>query len=180
MTTVSWAFASLALLLVLSLPAWAEEKANEIDHAFSRLYNFDFQGANAALNRHIAGNPDDPVGYAVRSSTYLFSELDRLSILESEFFADDNRIAEKRKLKPDPLVRAQLFKAIDDAQSRAQTRLAASPNDQEALFAMCITTGVQTDYTALVEKKQISSLSLVKKGTAFAQRLLKLNPHFYD
>ena len=55
-------------------------------------------------------------------------------------------------------------------------RLNANPNDQDALFAMCITSGVLTDYTALVEKKQISSLSLVKKGAAYAQRLLKLNP----
>jgi len=144
------------------------------------MYSFDFQGAHTALNGYIENNPEEPIGYAVRSSAYLFSELDRLSILESQFFADDKRIAEKKKLKPAPLVRAQLFKAIDDAQSRAQVRLAADPNDQDALFAMCITAGVQTDYTALIEKKQIGSLSLVKKGAAYAQRLLKLNPNFYD
>jgi len=167
-------------MCTLSVPAWAEVKANDIDQAFSRLYNFDFPGAHTALNRYIETNPEDPIGYAVRSSAYLFSELDRLSILESQFFSDDKRIAEKKKLKPDPLVRAQLLKAIDDAQSRAQSRLETSPNDEEALFAMCITTGVQTDYTALIEKKQISSLSLVKKGAAYAQRLLKVNPKFYD
>jgi hypothetical protein len=164
----------------LSLPALAEVKANDIDHAFSRLYNFDFRGAHTALNRYIENNPDDPIGYSVRSSAYLFSELDRLSILESQFFSDDKRIAEKKRMKPDPLVRAQLLKAIDDAQSRAQKKLDANPNDQEALFAMCITVGVQTDYTALIEKKQISSLSLVKKGAGYAQRLLKLNSSFYD
>src|SRR5258705_6929335 len=124
--------------------------------------------------------PYHPAAYAVLSSAYLFSELDRLSILESEFWSDDNHIADKKKLKPDPAVRAQLFKAINDAQSRAQARLAANPNDQDALFAMCITSGVLTDYTALVEKKQISSLSLVKKGAAYAQRLLKVNPNYYD
>jgi hypothetical protein len=167
-------------MCTLSLPAPAEVKANDIDHAFSRLYNFDFPGAHAALNRYIEINPEDPIGYAVRSSAYLFSELDRLSILESQFFSDDKRIAEKKRLKPDPLVKAQLLKAIDDAQSRAQTRLDANPNDEEALFAMCITTGVQTDYAALIEKKQISSLSLVKKGAAYAQRLHKLKPDFYD
>src|SRR5258708_20522760 len=134
--------------LTLSLPARAEEKVNEIDHAFSRLYNFDFQGAHIALNRRIASNPEDPIGYAVRSSAYLFSELDRLSILETEFFADNRRIPEKKKLSPDPLIMAQLFKAIDDAQSRGQIRLAANPDDQDALFAMCITAGGRTDSTA--------------------------------
>ena len=167
-----------ALGLALTLPASSEVKGNEIDLAFARLYNFDFQGAHAALSRHIAANPEDPIGYAVRSSTYLFYEMDRLSILESEFFSSDKRIAEEKKLKPDPVIKTKLLKSIDDAQSRAQTRLNVNPNDQDALFAMCITSGVQTDYTAL--KKQIGSLSLVKKGALYAQRLLKVNPNFYD
>src|SRR5216683_1027936 len=163
------AIAVIAVVLTFALPRCAAEPASDIDHAFSRLYNFDFPGAYATLHKRIASDPEDPVGYAVLSSAYLFSELDRLSILESEFFSDDKRIAEKKKLKPDPLVRAQLLKAINDAQSRAQTRLDANPNDEEALFSMCIATGVQTDYAALIEKKQISSLSMVKKGAAYAQ-----------
>ncbi len=169
------------LLLFAFAPAIPDEKPNEIDQAFSRLYNFDFQGAHAALNRRIAAQPDDPLPYAVRGSADLFFELDRLSILEGEFFSDDKRIADKKKSgKPDPANRVQLFKALDDAQSRAQAHLNANPNDQNALFAACIAVGVLGDYTALVEKKQLSSLSLVKRSTAYAQRLLKLNPQFYD
>jgi hypothetical protein len=165
--------------LTLGSPAFSEEP-NEIDQAFSRLYNFDFPGAHAALNRRISSNPEDPLPYAVRASADMFYELDRLSILEGEFFSDDKRIADKKNIKPDPANRALLFKALDDAQSHAQARLAANPNDENALFASCIATGVLGDYTALVEKKQIGSLSLVKRSTAFAQRLLKLNPQFYD
>src|SRR5579859_3314105 len=140
--------------LTLSLPAFSEEKPNEIDQAFSRLYNFDFPGAHAALNRRISSHPEDPLPYAVRASADLFYELDRLSILESEFFSDDKRIADKKKVKPDPAIRAKLLQAIDDGQSRAQAQLNANPNDQNALFAFCVSTGVMTDYTALVEKKQ--------------------------
>ena len=172
--------AIIVLGFTLPLAGVAQEKPNGVDRAFSRLYNFDFVGTHAALNQYIAVNPADPLGYAVRASAYLFHELDRLSILESEFFSDDKRIVEKKKLRPDPLIKAQLFKAIDDAQSRAQARLTANPNDQDSLFVMCITTGVLTDYTALIEKKQIGSLSLVKKSTAYAQRLLQLNPKYYD
>jgi hypothetical protein len=172
--------AIICLALILTRPGPAQEHSNEIDTAFSRLYNFDFPGAYAALDKRFARMPDDPVAYAVLSSAYLFSELDRLSILESQFFSNDNQIADKKKLRPDPAIRAKLLKAIDDAQSRAQTRLAANPNDQDALFTMCISYGVLTDYTALVEKRQINSLTLVKKGAAYAQRLLKLNPNYYD
>jgi hypothetical protein len=165
---------------LLPCAAQSQPQENEIEQAFARLYNFDFPGAHKALDTRLLAHPDDPLAHAVRASAFLFSELDRLSILEGEFFVDDKRIAEKKKLKPDPRVRAQLFKSIDEAQSRAQTRLNANPDDQDALFAMCIITGVQTDYTALVEKKQISSLSMVKKSTMYAQRLLKLNPNYYD
>ena len=152
----------------------------ELDRTFARLYNFDFGGAHAALNRHIAANPSDPLGHAIRASAYLFFELDRLGILESEFFADDKRIIDKKKLKPDPMIKAALFNAVEEARARSQSILAGSPNDVNALFAMCITYGVVTDYTALVEKKQISSLSHVKRSAAFAQRLLKIDPQFYD
>jgi hypothetical protein len=172
--------AKILLALALAVPAFSQQRGDEIGQAFNRLYNFDFPGAQSILSKRIIANPDDPLPYAVRSSAYLFSELDRLSILESEFFADDSHITDKKKLKPDPTVRAALFRAIDDAQSRAQSALNKNPNDQDALFSMCITSGILTDYTALVEKKQIGSLSMVKKGAAYAQRLLKLNPNYYD
>lgn len=163
-----------------ALPVTYAAPPTDIDLAFSRLYNFDFAGAHAALDHDIAAHPEEPLPYSVRASAYLFHELDRLSILESDFFADDRRIAEHKKLKPDPAVRAHLFQALNDAQSRAQSKLDRNPNDQDSLFAFCITTGVLTDYTALVEKRQIGSLSIVKRGASYAQRLLRLNPKYYD
>src|SRR5438552_5182597 len=97
----------------------------EIEQAFERLYNFNFPGAHEVLNRYIAAHPQEPLPYAVRASAFLFLEMDRLGILEGEFFINDNRIADKKKLKPDPGVRTQFMKAVGDAQSRAETVLAA-------------------------------------------------------
>jgi hypothetical protein len=54
------------------------------------------------------------------------------------------------------------------------------PNNRDALFSMCVSQGVATDYMAFVEKKQISSLSVAKRSNAYAQRLLKVDPKFYD
>ena len=64
-------------------------------------------------------HPQEPLPYAMRASAYLFQELDRLGILESEFFSDDQRIAEKKKLKPDQAVRAT---AVRGAGGRADAR----------------------------------------------------------
>jgi hypothetical protein len=170
----------LAALPVLAAPPVGERPAPEIDQAFVRMYNTDFHGAHALLDRYIAAQPSDPLGYAVRSSAYLFSELYRLGILESEFFADDKRIIEKKKLVPDADVRQKLFRTIDESQARAAKILSSNPNDQNALFAMAITQGVTMDYTALVEKRQLSSLSSARRANSYAQRLLKINPQFYD
>ncbi|MBZ5596426.1 MAG: hypothetical protein LAP39_29635 [Acidobacteriia bacterium] len=144
------------------------------------MYNTDFRGAHEVLDRYVAAQRSDPLGYAVRASAYLFSELYRLGILESEFFADDRRIIEKKKLQPDAEVKQKLFRAIDDAQSRAAKILESNPNDQNSLFAMAITQGVTMDYTALVEKRQLSSLSSARRANDYAQRLLKINPQYYD
>lgn len=174
------------LLLVLvtaaskAEPAVSAPLAPEIDQAFASMYDTNFPAAHKYLDRYIAAHPSDPFGYAVRSSAYLFSELDRLGILESEFFSDDKRIIEKKRLRPDPEVRAKLFQATNDAQSRGAKALASNANDETTLFAMAITQGVLMDYTALIEKKQLSSLSSGKLANSYAQRLIKINPKFYD
>jgi hypothetical protein len=150
------------------------------DQAFERLYNFDFAGAHAELDRYIAQHNQEPLPYAIRSAVNLFQELDRLGILDGEFFADDKHIIDKKKLKPDPKIRAQFLQATQEAQTRANAVLAKDPNDREALFTMCITQGVTTDYLALVEKRQIASLTPAKLSNSYAQRLLKVDPQFYD
>lgn len=170
----------LAGLPAMAAPPVGERPAPEIDQAFARMYNTDFRGAHALLDHYISAQSSDPLGYAVRASAYLFSELYRLGILESEFFADDKRIIEKKKLVPDADVRQKLFRTIDDSQQRAAKILESNPNDQNALFAMAITQGVTMDYTALVDKRQLSSLSSARRANNYAQRLLKINPQFYD
>lgn len=178
--------ASIAIFMLFCLPVFAapsglaEPEQAGIERAFEHMYNFNFPAAHAVLNQYIALHPEDPLPYAVRSSAYLFSELDRLGILESEFFSSNKRIADKKKLKPDPDIRSRFYQSVQDAQNRAQRILTRKPDDQDALFAMCISSGVTTDYTALVEKKQIRSLSTARQSNDYATRLLKIDPHFYD
>jgi hypothetical protein len=145
------------------------------------MYNQDYVGAHQVLDSYIATRPQDPLPYAFRASAYLFYELDRLGILESEFLTDDKKIAEKKKkVDPDPVVREKFVRAVRDVEARADAVLKASPDDPQALFAMCIAQGVSTDYMAFVEKKQFSSLSIAKRSNSYAQHLLRVDPKFYD
>ena len=165
--------------VLCAAPAAVSQPAT-IDDALHSLYDFDFPAAHATLNSYIALHPQEPLPYAFRGAAYLFSELDRLGALESEFLTDDDRLVEKTRPRPDPAIRKQFLQAVDDAQKRAEAVLKTNPNDRDALFAMCVVSGVSTDYMALVEKRQIASLSPAKRGNAYAQRLLKLDPKFYD
>lgn len=173
---------SVAVLALLSTPlaAAAAEARPGIRSAFDRLYNFDFPGAHRVLDAHIRAHPEDPMGFATRACALLFFELDRLGILESEFFANDERIADKRKLKPDPAIKGRINEAIGETRRSANALLERDAHHTDALFSLTIADGVITDYTALVERRQIASLSTVKSSAAYAHRLLQIDPHYYD
>jgi hypothetical protein len=132
------------------------------------------------LDTALLGNPADPLLHAVRAATYLFGEFERLGILDSEFFADDDKVTDKKRLKPDAAVRTQVFRASAEARRIASARLAANSGDREALFALCTAVGIETDYAALVEKRYFRSYSLSKESQRHARRLLDLDPPDYD
>ena len=177
-------FRPLALLAVAAAGGCAAQPAangsDAIQLALARLYNFDFPGTHAILNRQIAENPTDSLAYGMRACAYLFTELDRLSILEAEFLSDDDRIIDKKKGKPDPNLKKSLMDALETARSLALAKLDREPRNTDALFTLCLVSGVQTDYAALVEKRQFFSLVFAKQSQKYAVRLLKENPKFYD
>jgi predicted Zn-dependent protease len=160
--------------------AWAAPASAPILRALDRMYNFDFPGANQILDDRIREEPHDPLGYTFRAASLLFQELDRLQILEGEFFSDDKRIIEKKKLKADEDVRRQFYEFIEMARRRAQHRLTSEPKHVDSLFAMCITAGLVTDYVGLIERRQLGSLEHAKQSHSYAVKLLKEDPTFTD
>src|SRR5476649_2068745 len=121
---------SCVLTAMLCVPALCANDPT-IDESLARMYNFDFPASQEILNRYIASHPQDALPYAFRASGYLFYELDRLGILESEFLTDDDRIAEKKKkLEPDPANREKFLRALNDVDSRVTAALKADPNDR--------------------------------------------------
>jgi hypothetical protein len=173
----------LALLLAPAAGATAhacEDSApGAIDCAFNRMYNFDFPGVNSILDKLEQKDPSYPITYSVRAAGMLFSELYRLKILETEFFGSDEKVI-RTKLKADPRVREALFKATGKTRRIAGARLASESADRDAMFAMCMATGIETDYTILVEKRYFRSFALSKQSQVFARKLLSLEPPVYD
>ncbi len=174
--------ACIMLLLIACAQGLAgqDRPPTAIDRAFSRLYNFDFPGAHAILDEEARLHPENPLIYSVRSVACLFSEFHRLRILETAFFVDDDRVTDRKKLKPDPAVRARLFQITAEARKRALARLATDPQNADAILALCMAAGAETDYTSLVEKRYFRGYSLSKETQRYARRLLELNPPVYD
>jgi hypothetical protein len=151
-----------------------------LKQAYARLYNFDFKGAHEIIDRQRPLDPQQPLLPATKAAAYLFEELDRLRILELDFFTDDDKVIDRRKLIPDPAVRAKFFQTVDESDKLANARLAVKPDDPDALLALCNTTGLVTDYAALIEKRRFGSFALAKKSHIWAKKLLDLKPPVVD
>jgi len=149
----------------------------EIRAALDRMYNFDFPGAHRKLDAFIAANPTQPLGHSFRAAAYLFTELDRLRILESEFLSDDEQIRADNKLSANPQTRAAFDAAIAASRKLAEQR---GLGDTSSLFALCIGAGLTSDYIGLVEKSRIGSLPYAKDSQIYALQLMREDPGFVD
>ncbi len=58
--------------------------------------------------------------------------------------------------------------------------LKQSPQQTAALFAKTIALGLRADYLALIERRDLDSLKIVKSSRALAENLLSIDPSYYD
>jgi hypothetical protein len=149
-------------------------RGTALDRGFLGLYNLDFSGAQKDFSSWEAQHPDDPVGPVSEAAGYLFSEFNRLGVLEAQFFENDAAFDSRSKPSPDPAVRSHFQAALDRAQTLAHARLSKDAKDRDALFALTLVSGLQADYAALIEKKNLASLHFTKEASAWAQQLLAI------
>jgi hypothetical protein len=154
--------------------------ATLLDAGYRQMYDLQFDGARRSFRQWDQLHPDDPMGPVSEAAAYLFSELDRMRILQSEFFVDDDSFLHGRRPDPDPAVKAKFESALARGQSRADRVLRNSPNDENAMLAAVLRLGLHADYLALVEKRYLASLSEVKQGRDLAGKLLAAHPDCYD
>jgi hypothetical protein len=154
--------------------------ATALDHGFMGLYNLDFADAQKDFATWQAQHPDDPMGPVSEAAGLLFSEFNRLGVLEAQFFENDDAFARRAKVAPDPVLRDHFQAALVRAQTVARARLAKDAKDRDGLFAMTMSSGLQADYAALIEKHNLASLRFTKEASVWAQQLLAVCPDCYD
>src|SRR5216684_4591584 len=179
-----WLAAPMVILGALpALPALAADAVitrPPLDRGFQLLYSLDFNGAHNIFAAWEQSHPDDPMGPTADAAGLLFSEFHRLGVLEAQFFESDKRFENRPKLNTDPAIRDSFNAAIQKAEGIAHGRLAKNPKDRDALFALTLTSGLQGDYAALIEKRNLASLKFTKDATGWAQQTLAVDPSCYD
>ncbi len=151
-----------------------------LDVGFRQMYDLEFGDAHKTFETYAKAHPEDPFGLTSDGAAYLFDEFNRLGVLQTELFVDDEKFKGREKPLPDPAMREKFNGAIAQSQKLADATLDHLPNDRNALMATVLNLGLESDYMALVEKRDLASLAFTKRGGLAAEKLLAVDPTCYD
>jgi hypothetical protein len=164
----------------MPLPARSDVPSLGLNGGFRRLYDLDFGGAQKDFETWERVNPENPMGPASEAAGILFSEFNRLGVLEAQFYADDSIFAARKKYAADPAQKTRFDQQLDRAENLAKSKLSRDLRDRDALLAMTMASGLRSDFAALIEKRNLASLHYTKEATAWANQLLAADPTCYD
>jgi len=165
-----------ALLVFFCGSASAATPAVTLESGYAEMYNLQFADAHRTFHEWQRLHPQDPLGQVSDAAAYLFAEFDRLHILQSEFFTHDQHFITDNKLTPDPAVKQNFLAALQAGRALA----ARTPGDKNAIFATILANGLESDYTALIEKRYRASFQQMKAARAMAEQLLAQDPSYCD
>jgi hypothetical protein len=171
--------AIVATLSLLPIRAPAQSSA-ALDAGYRDMYSLRFEAAHHVFADWQKAHPEDPLGPVSNAAAYLFAEFERLHVLESELFTDNNKFLSRSKFAPDPNAKASFDQELAKADALAGRKLNQDAHDADALFAKALAMGLRGDYAAMVEKRDLAGLSYMKSGRALAQQLLAAHPDYYD
>lgn len=157
-----------------------QHPATSLEQGYNDMYNLAFQDAHQCFGEWERQHPTDAMGPVSDAAAYLFSEFDRLHILQSQFFVNNDAYLNRVPSAPDPSVRAAFEADLNKALKLAESTLKRSPNDKHALLAEVLRLGLDSDYKSLIENENVAALAEIRSGTAIAQKLLTEHPDCYD
>jgi hypothetical protein len=162
--------------IVLCLASAADAETTLLDNGYRQMYNLQFDQAHQTFSEWHRLHPNDSIAAVSDAAAYLFSEFERLHILQLEFFVHDNYFDRDRKAVPDPLSKQKFESAL----SRAAQLSARQPQDPNAIFATVLCHGLRSNYLALIEKHYAAAFREMKVARTLAEQLLARHPEYYD
>lgn len=151
-----------------------------LEAGYHQMYDLQFVQAHNTFHEWERLHPRDPLAPSSDAAAYLFAEFDRLGVLQSELFVNDEKFKKSAMLTPDPAARQQFENALARSDLLADAILARSPNDSNALFAKTLNLGLRSNYVGLIEKRYLASLGYMKSAGTLSDKLLATDPTRYD
>jgi hypothetical protein len=168
------------VLLTVSAHAAGLTGSTPVEQGYQQMYNLDFAGAHRSFDEWQRSHPQDPIGPVSDAAACLFSEFDRLHILQSQFFVEDSAFRGMKKPEADPAIRRKFEDDLAKGQRLSDAILRRAPQDKDAMFASVLRNGLRSDYLSLIEDRNFQALSELKSGRMLAEKLLALDPTYYD
>jgi hypothetical protein len=166
--------------LAAQLPSPIQDHSPGLDQGYFYLYDVNFPAAHQVFQQWLNQHPEDGLAAASDAAAYLFGEFDRLHIIDVQLFADQSRFDNRSKLTPDPAVRKAFDERTAQAARLADAALARNPRDARAFYTKTLVYGMQSDYALMIDKKDLTALSLTKQASGYSKQALALDPKMYD
>lgn len=173
------ASAVLFFLALFHCAALAQQKTL-IEQGFDHLYDLDFAAGHRDFDAWQKLHPEDPMGPIAHAADFLFTEFERMGVLETELFIDDDRFEARKRIVPDPKLKSLFDQALAQADTLTAKALERNQNDANAQFARILSLGLRSDYAALIERRDLAAIRYTKQGRVLAEQLLKQKPDAYD
>ena len=151
-----------------------------LNDGYYALYNLDFASAHAHFQQWMTTHPEDPLGPASDAAAYIFTEFDRLGVLDIELFADDNRFTSRQRPAIDPALKQGFNDRIAQAERLADAALQRNPKDANAFYCKAVTSGMQADWASLIDRREYGAYKFSELASKYAKQALALNPTLYD
>jgi hypothetical protein len=151
-----------------------------LDHGFNELYKLNFQGARAEFLSYQKAEPTDPLGKVAEAASYLYEEFNEKGVFTSAFFLDDSKFLGGVDGRPSENRNDAFMNVNQEAREMAQGILKLNPRDAHGLLVLTMADGMESDYDALIEKKQLAGLGMMRRAESEANLLLSIDPNAQD
>src|ERR1700680_685562 len=152
----------------------------ELTAGFDFLYEQKFAEAREVFASWESCNSEDPFGEVAVAASYLFEELHLQGVLTSDFFLNEKRFLHGIDGRPDPERMSHFRDAVARACELARERQKTNPKDGEALLALTLAAGMESDAESILQKKHLAGLKRMKKANGYAKQLLEQHPDATD
>src|SRR6266576_18681 len=155
-------------------------KVPELASGFHLLYTQNFAAGRERFADWESQHPDEPFGQVAVAASYLFEEFYLQDVLSSDFFLNEKKFLHGIDGQPDPQRMRNFQEAVQHARKLARQRLEKDPKDPEALFALALSAGMESDADMILRKQHLEALKRLKEANEHAKRLAAPPPDAND